>query len=436
MGLQRVIAVSDWVSWIGFAVLMLLTVFSALNLALRVPSRARLADRFEQSGHGAALEAFVAARQHCLLATATLRSACTLGLLICGLVYATPAEGGRSVAQTGLACGIVFLLVLVFGVAIPNAWAKYAGESLIVRSLPMLSLIRWVCYPITIGLDLFDPLVRRLAGVPVRDAKSYADELEQQILDAVFEGERLGAVDEEEKEMIESVIELGETRVNEVMTPRTEMVAIPKEADLDTVLDTVRKKGHSRIPVYDGTIDTILGLLYAKDLLQLENGSPFDLTAVMRKVLFIPEAKLVRDMLREFQDQKLHIAVVLDEYGGTAGLVTIEDILEELVGEISDEYDPTAPAELKRIDEHTVELDARMRIDDVNHELKIELPEDEDYETIGGFVFSQLGKVPKVGEGCQHENVTIEVIGAEPRRVTRVRLEVQTPLDQAHADHE
>ena len=424
----------DWVIWIGLAVLILLTVFSSLNLALRVPSRARLANRFEQTGHGEALEAFVAVRQHYLLATAALRSACTLGLLICGLVFATPAEGPRTTVRTSLAAGLVLLLVLVFGVAIPNAWAKYAGETLIVRTLPFLSLIRWVCYPITVGLDLFDPLVRRLAGVPVRDAKSYADELEQQILDAVSEGERLGAVDEAEKEMIESVIELAETRVNEVMTPRTEMVAIPKEADLNTVLDTVRDKGHSRIPVYDGTIDTILGVVYAKDLLQREDGSPFDLIAVMRKALFIPEAKLVRDMLREFQEQKLHIAVVLDEYGGTAGLVTIEDILEELVGEISDEYDPTAPAEFNRIDDCIVELDARMRIDDINHELKIELPEDEDYDTIGGFVFSQLGKVPKIGEGCQHENVIIQVIGAEPRRVTRVRLEVQAPSGDAQGD--
>jgi CBS domain containing-hemolysin-like protein len=258
----------------------------------------------------------------------------------------------------------------------------------------------------------------------VRDAKSYADELEQQILEMVSEGELHGAVDEEEKEMIESVIELTDTRVEEIMTPRTDVVAIPRDASLDEVLGTVRAKGHSRIPVYDDTIDTILGVLYAKDLLLRDERVPFDLSAIMRKVLFIPESKLVRELLREFQEQKLHIAVVLDEYGGTAGLVTIEDILEELVGEIRDEYDPTAPAELKLIDEGTAEVDARMRIDDLNDQLDIELPEDEDYETIGGFVFSRMGKIPKVGERYEHDNVAIQVIAAEARRIIRLRLSV------------
>ena len=252
--------------------------------------------------------------------------------------------------------------------------------------------------------------------------------------DVVSEGERHGAVDEEEKEMIESVIELTDTHVEEIMTPRTDVVALAKDADLGTVLSTIRAKGHSRIPVYDGTIDTILGVLYAKDLLQLEDGTPFDLTAVMRKVLFIPESKLVRELLHEFQERKVHIAVVLDEYGGTTGLVSIEDILEELVGEIRDEFDPTAPVELKRIDDHTVEVDARMRIDELNDDLKIELPEDEDYETLGGFVFSRMGRIPKVGEHCAHNNINIEVIAAEPRRVTRLRLNIASPSENDHSE--
>ena len=316
----------------------------------------------------------------------------------------------------------------MFGVAIPTAWAKYAGDWLILRTIPFLGVVRVLCYPAIVALRVFDPLVRRLAGAPVRDEKSFADELEQEILSVVSEGERHGAVDEEEKEMIESVIELGDTRVEEIMTPRTDVVAIPKDAVLDDVLDTVREKGHSRIPVFDDTIDTICGVLYAKDLLRRSADAPFRLSDVTREVLFIPESKLVRDLLREFQARKVHIAVVLDEYGGTAGLVTIEDILEELVGEITDEYDTEEPAELERIDEQTTEVDARMRIDELNDELDVELPEDEDYETIGGFVFSTLGKIPMVGETCEHENVAIQVIGAESRRITRLRLTV-TPQD-------
>ncbi|MGD2109031.1 MAG: hemolysin family protein [Phycisphaerae bacterium] len=421
--------VGDWVALVGIAAVMLLTLFSTLNMALRLPSRRRIAEQFKRRGLGERLEAFVAIRPRYMLATAALRSITTLTLVLVALSYARREDGPVPLLDLGIACVGALVLVLVFGVAIPNAWAKYAGEALIVRLLPLLAAVHFACLPLIQVMILFDPLVRRLAGVPVRDAKSFADELEEEILAVVSEGELHGAVDEQEKEMIESVIELTDTRVEEVMTPRTDVVAIPKDANLETVLAAIRKKGHSRIPVYDETIDKVLGVLYAKDLLQREHNANVDVTQLMRKALFIPESKLVRDLLREFQATKVHMAIVLDEYGGTAGLVTIEDILEELVGDISDEYDPTAPVELKRIDPYTVEVDARMRIDDLNDELDIALPEDEDYETIGGFVFSRLGKIPAVGERCEHDNVGIQVVAAEPRRIRRLRLKVTRVTD-------
>ena len=180
-----------------------------------------------------------------------------------------------------------------------------------------------------------------------------------------------------------------------------------------------------RLPVYEETIDSVLGVLYAKDLLYNGTDDAFDVTSNMRGALFIPESKPVRELLREFQAEKVHMAVVLDEYGGTAGLVTIEDLLEELVGEIADEYETVTQEPMCRIDDRTVEVDARMRIDELNDELAIELPEDGDYETIGGFVFSTLGKIPGVGEECAFENIGIQVIEAEPRRVKRVRLSIE-----------
>jgi CBS domain containing-hemolysin-like protein len=404
--------------------LVVLTLFATLNLALRLPSRARIGEQFERAGRSGVFENFVADLPKYMLATAVLRSIATLAVLLVALYKVGATDPPTHMTHFAGSCAIALALVLVFGVAIPNAWAKYSGDWLIVAVLPMLVVVRFVCYPVIVLLELFDPLVRRLAGVPVLDAKSHADELEKEILDAVSEGERHGAVDEEEKEMIESVIELTDTRVDEIMTPRTEIEALRKDADLDKVLQTIRAKGHSRIPVYDETIDTILGVLYAKDLLQRDEHEPFDLQSIIRQALFIPESKLVRGLLREFQEQKVHIALVLDEYGGTAGLVTIEDILEELVGEIADEYDATAPDELTRLDENTVEVDARMRIDDLNDQLDIELPEDEDYETIGGFVFSRMGKIPSVGEHCEHDNIGIHVVGAESRRITRLRLSI------------
>jgi len=420
--------------WIGLVVLLALLLFSTLNLALHVPSRTRLAEEFKRSGRSDLFESFVAIRPQCMLATAILRAASTLLLLLISLweIEAFGANDSRFATLASFA--IALALVLVFGVAIPNAWSKYRGEWLVVRVLPLLRVVRILCYPITVVLAVFDPVVRRLAGVPVLDARSYAEELEREILHAVSEGELHGAVDEEEKEMIESVIELTDTDVEEIMTPRTDIVAIPKDIDLDGVLQIIRERGHSRIPVYDGTIDSILGVLYAKDLLSRRPDEDFQVTSMMRKALFVPESKPVREMLREFQARKVHIAIVLDEYGGTAGMVTIEDILEELVGEIEDEYEETAPAELKRIDDHTVEVDARMRIDDLNDQLDIQLPEDENYETIGGFVFSSLGKVPEIGDHCEHNQIGIQVIAAEPRRILRVRLTIGKTADENGAD--
>ena len=212
-----------------------LAVFSTLNLALRLPSRARIAEAFEQAGRRSDFEAFVAVRPDYLLATAVLRSVVTVLLLLIAMHYVGPSSAVGEAVTLIPVFAVTLGLVLVFGVAVPSAWAKYAGDLLIVRCLPLLSGVRLLCYPIIVLLNLFDPLIRRLAGVPVRDAESYRDELEQEILDVVSEGERHGAVDEAEKEMIESVIELSDTRVNEVMTPRTEIVAIPKDDDLDAV---------------------------------------------------------------------------------------------------------------------------------------------------------------------------------------------------------
>jgi len=422
--------VDAWEIWAGLAVLGALMVLSTLNLALRMPSRIRLEEQFSRLRREHELETFVEIRPQYMLGTAALRVACTLSVLLLALRHAGVFDATGPGRKLSLTLAVTFVAILVFAVAVPYAWAKYTGEWLIVQLLPVLRVIRIVTYPLIVVLEKFDPFVRRLAQVPAKDARSYADEMEQEILKVVSEGERHGAVDEEEKEMIESVIELTDKRVDEIMTPRTDVVAVEKASTLEDAIDLIHTKGHSRIPVYDGTIDTILGVLYAKDLLRRPAEAPVNLTSMMREAYFIPESKLVRDLLREFQARKVHIAIVLDEYGGTAGLITIEDIVEELVGEIIDEYDTGRPAALTRIDSNTVEVDARMDIDALNHELNLALPEDEDYETIGGLVFSALGRIPKVGERCTHDNLGIQVIAADPRRILRLRLSITPKVDE------
>jgi len=412
---------------VGAASVAVAAIWSALNFSLRLPSRARIAEHFEKVGRSADFEAFLRRRADYTLATAIVRSLGQTVMWVDVFYYAGALTTNASWTRIAEAALAAWLLTLVFVVAVPGSWAKYSGGWLVARLLLLLDLTRWCCRPVSIALGWCDPVVRRLAGAPIHDAKSHADELEQEILHAVSEGELHGAVDEEEKEMIESVIELTDTRVEEIMTPRTDIIALAQDSDLDGVLAMILEVGRSRIPVYDETIDSITGVLYTKDLLRRSESEPFRLADIARKALFIPESKHVRDLLREFQSRKVHIAIVLDEYGGTAGLVTIEDIVEELVGEIVDEYEKEGPVELKRVDEHTVDVDARMRIDELNDELDIHLPEDGDYETIGGLVFSTLGKIPNVGETCEHDNVAIRVLAAEPRRVTRLRLSITAP---------
>lgn len=417
----------------GLAALVGLALFSTLNVTLRSPSRARIAEQLEEIGGPEALRDFVARRQQYTMATAIWRSAAVLVLFLSAVLY---AQGGLEPDQAwhvAGACLVAWVLLLVFGVAVPYAWAKYAGEWLIVRCRFLLPVARIVSYPLLVVLSVFDPLMRRLAGVPLQDVQSYADKLEDEILTVVTEGELHGAVDREEKQMIESVIEMGEQRVAEIMTPRTDIVAVKVDDSRETVLETIRRQGHSRIPVFENTIDTILGILYIKDILRQDGSAPFQLRSMMRKALFIPESKPVRELLREFQRRKLHIAIVLDEYGGTAGLVTIEDILEEVVGELADEYEASDPEPIRQIDEHTFEVDARVRIAELNERLQIEVPEHSDYETVGGYVFSALGKIPRVGERCERDEFALQVIGAEPRRVTRVLLTITPPPDSESA---
>ena len=234
--------------------------------------------------------------------------------------------------------------------------------------------------------------------------------------------------------MIESVIEFGDTDVGEIMTPRTDIVAIDKNASLADAKQLIADEGHSRIPVFEETIDNILGVLYAKDLLPFADNDDFEVARVMRSAPYIPDSKPVDELLQEFNDRKVHIAIVLDEYGGTAGLVTIEDILEELVGEIADEYEDAEPDPIQRIDDQTVEVDARVRVDVLNHELDLTLPEHDDYETIGGLVFSSLGRIPQVGETCSLDNVRISVLDAEERKINRLRLEIAGPQERGHSD--
>lgn len=233
--------------------------------------------------------------------------------------------------------------------------------------------------------------------------------------------------------MIHAVIELGERRVHEVMVPRIAMVTLPATADYEAAVDMIVAEGHSRIPVYEESVDEIVGILYAKDLLPiLKNGSverPV-LRTLLRTPVFVPESMSIDDLLHELQRRKVHLAVVLDEYGGTAGLVTIEDLLEEIVGEIQDEYDVEEPM-VVRLSDDEARVDGRASIDELVETFDIDTKfEDEDeYDTVGGLIFHRIGGVPAPGDQVQVDGLILTVESTDGRRVGKV-LAVRRPAAQ------
>ena len=243
---------------------------------------------------------------------------------------------------------------------------------------------------------------------------------EDEIRHMVDVAEEEEEIEDEERELIHSIFEFGDTVVREVMVPRPDMVTIPSDSPLESALKTIVEAGYSRIPLYEGDNDNIVGLLYAKDLLKRihENKRDAKVSTLMRKPTFVPEQKKVAELLREMQEQRVHMAIVVDEYGGTAGLVTIEDLIEEIVGEIVDEYDNEEPL-VEPIDDETIRVDAKMPIDEVNELLGTDLPHDE-WDTVGGLVFGLTGHVPNPGERVRFDSLEFTTERVSGRRIQKV----------------
>jgi len=429
--------------WILLISTLASLLFSTLSYALRTISRVQLEEALAVRKRIRAMEAILSTRFDLSLTASILRLVCnTAAIMAAGaLVFSRfPRNPGAHVfAIFGWTVLITVPAMMIFTVAIPQAWAKYAGEPLLAMTWPVLRFAHFLAWPLVRVLKIFDEIVRRLAGVSIADEpETAAEKVGEEILSMVAEGTHEGTVDAEQQKMIEGVISFRDLDVGQIMTPRTEVVAVDVNAPLAELREKILREGLSRLPVYDGTLDNVVGILYAKDFLPYvaafqdhATAGTIDVRKIMRPPLFVPRSKPLRDLLREFRDKQVHMAVVLDEYGGTSGLVTTEDIIEEIVGDIADEYERPAPDEFKRIDDRTVEVDAKMSVVDINRELGLSLPEDADYTTIGGFVISKLGMIPPRGEALQHDGLHVQVLDAEPRRVKKLRLELPAPATAA-----
>ncbi|MHC4600343.1 MAG: hemolysin family protein, partial [Planctomycetota bacterium] len=290
-------------------------------------------------------------------------------------------------------------------------------------TLPTLNGIRFLLQPALWASRFGGEIIARVLGHP--EVETQAESIADEILSAAEEGRVGGVIREEEQDMIEGIIRFKERQISDVMTPRTEMVCLPVDTTVREAARFALEKGFSRIPVFRETRDDIVGLLHVRDLLEfwdVENGDPPPLEKIVREAHFTPESKKIPEIFEEMRIKKTHMAVAVDEYGGTTGLITVEDILEEIVGEIEDEYDQEPEEPFRKIDVRTALVDGHFRIDDLNDRFRVALPEEDGYDTVGGYLSSVFGRVPQRGEMHSLDGVEFTVMDADVRRVRLVQV--------------
>ena len=316
------------------------------------------------------------------------------------------------------------ILLFVFAEVTPKTWAVQQTDRVALRVAPILVSLHRVFGPLATFLVRAANVLMPGKGLPQGPLST---EEEIKVMAEMASEEQ--AIEEEEKELIHSIFEFGDTLVREVMVPRPDVVAAPIESGLRKVLDLLLRHGYSRIPVYRGDLDHIEGVVYAKDVLRHLHAGKQDvqLDKIMREPLFVPETKRVSELLREMQKRRIHIAIVLDEYGSTAGLATIEDLLEEIVGEIEDEYD-RQEVKVEPIDESTYRVTGSLSIDEVNDLLDVDLPHEE-WDTVAGLMYGLLGAVPTQGETVTYEDLDFVAEKVQGRRIAKVVIRRRQPAE-------
>ncbi len=329
---------------------------------------------------------------------------------------------------------IVSVVSIVLGELIPKGFALANPDRIALAVSGPITLFAKIVSPLVAVLVLLTKIISKPFGIdPTRTPELSAAEIRL----IVEQGSQQGVLEAEEEQMISAVMSLSDSKLHEVMVPRIDIAAIDQEASFDDAVTLVLTEGHSRTPLYKESVDHIVGILYAKDLLRIiaAGGPRPRLRDIMRPALFVPESQAVDDLLNELQRRRVHMAIVLDEYGGTAGLVTIEDLLEEIVGEIKDEFDEEEPMKVI-VREGEAILDGRADIDEMGELIDpaLELEDDEEYDTVGGFVYHRIGRVPVVGDTVAVDPFEITVIKVIGRRVGKVRVTWDSGVTKPVAD--
>lgn len=424
-----------WLFIILCALLVLSGVLSSLSVSLITMSRSKLASLIQRDETSPLAKRLITIEHDPDGHAAAIRMLSILVNLLTGLtsiLWLTAIFNHPNPTVPTIAGGIIIATLLTWPVTmlVPIGVANHAGERFIAIFSRPVRLAHALLFPLLFLMRFLDEVIRRLAGTDLEPAENA---ISSELLSVVSEGEREGHIDEAERDMIEAVVEFRSTLAESVMTPRTEVDALEYTNDLDTVHAFIDKHGHSRAPVYEENLDHVVGMLYAKDLLGWimtnNQDTPFNLKSILRPPTFVPETKTVRELLAQLLLEKVHIAIIIDEYGGTSGLVTMEDIVEEIFGEIQDEYEKPEddPTGVEINDAATLaEIDARTEIDDANDDLErlgIQIPESDDYDTVAGYINTTLGRIPDRGEHVTQHNMNITILQAEPTRVLRIAVE-------------
>ncbi len=319
-------------------------------------------------------------------------------------------------------------VVLLFGESVPKSYAVENTESWSLRIARPLKYSEYALYPLVVVFDYLTRIVNKVTGGRSAIETSYVTR--DEIQDMIQTGEREGVIEADEREMLQRIFRFNNTIAKEVMTPRLDMHAVPKDASIEEAIETCVHADHERVPVYDGNLDNVIGVVNIRDLVRAKDYGEVDvsLTDLVQPTLHVPESKNVDELLEEMQDSRMQMVLVIDEFGTTEGLITLEDMVEEIVGEIL-EGDEDEPIEF--LDDRTALIQAEVNIDEVNEQLDIDIPEGEEFETLAGFIFNRAGRLVEEGEEIEYDGLQIRVERVDSQRIKRARITVPEGYEAA-----
>ena len=399
--------------------------FSATETAFSTFNRIRVKNMAEKGNKKAALALKLSDNYDSLISAILIGNnivnilASSLGALVCGNFIA------NSYVASAVNTAVLTVVILIFGEISPKTIAKNNPENFVLFSAPIINFVRIILFPFIFIFNGWQKLLAKLF-------KKEEDQgmTEEELISIIEEAEEEGDIDKEESDLIKSAIEFGELEVGDIFTPRIDITALPVTANKEMVAKTFSESGYSRLPVYDGDLDNVVGILYYKDFYTVAYKTNVPLHEIIKPVIYVAKTQPVNELMKELQEKQLHMAVVTDEFGSTSGIVTLEDILEEIVGEIWDEHDEIIE-EIKEVGENEYVVSGKANTEKLFEELDIDIDDEIDAVTVGGWAMEVLGKIPEVGDTFEEHGVAVEVLEMDGRRVESVHV-----LDKRDEDND